>query len=62
MSRAARAADALKEELEVDAELLKGSGGIFEVAVDGKVVTKKELGRFPTEHDVVDAVSKALSP
>lgn len=41
-------------------ELLKGSGGIFEVAVDGRVVVKKELGRFPTEKDVVDAVSANL--
>jgi predicted Rdx family selenoprotein len=41
-------------------ELLKGSGGIFEVAVDGRVVSKKDLGKFPSEQDVVDAVSKAL--
>ena len=40
--------------------MLKGSGGIFEVAVDGRVVSKKELGHFPTEQDVVEAVSKAL--
>jgi hypothetical protein len=38
---------------------LKGSGGIFEVAVDGVVVSRKTLGRFPTEQDVVDAVSAA---
>ena len=50
----------MKEELQVEAELLKGSGGIFEVAVDGKVVSKKSLGGFPSEHDVVDAVSAAL--
>lgn len=60
MPRAARAAAALKQELELDAELLKGSGGIFEVAVDGRVVTKKALGKFPDEKEVVDAVSKAL--
>ena len=39
---------------------MKGSGGIFEVSVDGRVVAKKALGRFPTEQDVVDAVEKAL--
>jgi hypothetical protein len=32
------------------------------VAVDGKVVSKKALGQFPSEKDVVDAVSKALPP
>jgi len=36
-----------------------GSGGIFEVSVDGRVVAAKSLGQFPTEKDVVDAVSKA---
>lgn len=60
MSRAARAAAALKDELGFEVELLRGSGGIFEVAIDGRVVAKKELGRFPTEKDVVDAVSAAL--
>jgi hypothetical protein len=39
---------------------VKGSGGIFEVAIDGRVVAKKELGQFPDERAVVDAVSKAL--
>jgi len=60
LPRATRAAAALKEELEQDCELIKGSGGIFEVAVDGKVVSKKSLGVFPTEKDVVDAVGAAL--
>jgi selenoprotein W-related protein len=43
----------------LDAELIQGSGGIFEVAVDGHVVARKSLGGFPSEKDVVDAVSKA---
>ncbi len=51
---------ALKDDLDVDAELLPGSGGIFEVAVDGAVVAAKRLGHFPTEKDVLDAVGKAL--
>ena len=41
MPRAARAAAALKDELELDAELIKGSGGIFELAVDGTIVAAK---------------------
>lgn len=51
---------ALKDDLDIDAELLQGSGGIFEVAVDGKVVAAKDRGSFPTEKDIVDAVGKAL--
>jgi predicted Rdx family selenoprotein len=43
----------------LDAELIRGSGGVFEVAVDGAVVAQKSLGHFPTEKDVVDAVARA---
>ncbi len=32
----------------MDAELVRGSGGIFDVAVDGQIVFSKKLaGRFP---------------
>ncbi len=39
---------------------MRGSNGIFEVAVDGVVVAAKTRGGFPTEDVVVDAVSKAV--
>lgn len=51
---------ALKDDLDVDAELLQGTGGIFEIAVDGKVVAAKSRGAFPTEKEIVDAVARAL--
>jgi len=38
LPRATRAAAELKKALGVEASLVPGSGGIFEVAVDGKVV------------------------
>lgn len=44
----------------MDAKLVAGSGGIFEVAVDGKVVAKKGMAGFPTEQEVVKAVGAAL--
>jgi selenoprotein W-related protein len=50
----------LKEELEVEAELKPGSGGIFQVAVNGRVVAKKSLLGFPSEAEIVEAVGKAL--
>jgi selenoprotein W-related protein len=49
----------LKEELGVEAELTPGSGGIFEVAVDGAVVAKRGFLGFPSEQEIVDAVAKA---
>lgn len=39
---------------------MKGSGGIFEVSVDGKVVAAKGLMGFPTEQEIVDAVARVL--
>ena len=51
---------ALKQALGVESQLIPGSGGIFEVAVQGKVVAKKSMEGFPTEEDVVKAVGSAL--
>lgn len=53
-------ADVLREALGVDAELVRGGRGIFEVAVDGRVVARKTLDGFPTPEQCVDAVRAAL--
>lgn len=52
--------DVLRDEFEVEADLIKGSGGIFEVAVDGIVVSKKTFFGFPSEDDITQTVGKAL--
>lgn len=51
----------LREELGIEAEMVRGHGGIFTVAVKGKVVAKKSWSGFPTEAEVVDAVRKELA-
>ena len=34
-------------------ELIKGSGGVFEVSVDGDLrFSKKALGRFPSDEEI----------
>jgi selT/selW/selH-like putative selenoprotein len=39
----------------VDAQLIPGGGGIFDVAVDGRRIhSKHETGRFPTHDEVLD--------
>lgn len=50
----------LKEELEVDAELKPGPSGSFFIEVEGRTVVRKDSLAFPSEKDIVDAVSKAL--
>jgi selT/selW/selH-like putative selenoprotein len=48
----------LVERYGADVELVKGGGGVFEIAVDGTLVfSKKQLGRFPTD-DEVDALGR----
>jgi selenoprotein W-related protein len=51
----------LKARLSIEAELIPGKGGIFDVAVDGRVVAAKSRGAFPGEQQIVDAVRAALA-
>lgn len=45
----------IKKQLGVDSQLVRGSGGIFEVTVDNdKIFSKKQEGRFPSEKEIVD--------
>lgn len=42
---------------------MKGSGGIYTVAVGDAIVAKKTLSAgFPTDDEVIDAVRRALAP
>ena len=44
----------LKKHLGVDATLTPGSGGVFEVMVDGKTIfSKKQVGRFPESVEIL---------
>lgn len=45
----------------MQAELVRGHGGIFEVAVDGRVVAKKTFDGFPSEEEILRAVGEALT-
>lgn len=48
----------IKKQTGVEAELIKGSGGVFEVVADGKLIySKKETGRFPEHQEVLGQLS-----
>ena len=50
---------ALKKKFGVEAKLIAGGGGIFEVTVDGKVVFDKfSMGRFPEDQEVIDQIDE----
>lgn len=49
----------MKQALGIQAQLIPGSGGVFDVVVDGKkVFSKHEKGRFPEPGEVVKALKK----
>lgn len=57
--RASRAAARFRELAGAEVDLVRGSGGVFEITVDGQLkFSKKQLGRFPTDAEV-DALARA---
>ena len=47
-------AAAISSELGIEAELIRGGKGIFDVVVDGqKIYSKYETGRFPEDEEVL---------
>jgi selenoprotein W-related protein len=52
-------ADALRAQLGVDVQLIRGARGVFDVKVDGALVASKQSGGFPGDDEVVAAVRAA---
>jgi len=52
-------AEELNRSLGIEAQLIEGSGGVFEVEFGGKVVfSKAKLGRFPDTGAVASLIKK----
>jgi len=52
----------IEERFGIEAELVKGQGGVFEIALDGELIfSKKALERFPAPGEVEAALAKRLS-
>jgi selT/selW/selH-like putative selenoprotein len=44
-------------DLNIDAQLIKGDNGVFNVVANGSVIfSKDESGRFPEDQEIVDAL------
>ena len=49
--------ESIERQFGIKAELVKGTGGVFEVSVnDNLLFSKKELGRFPDENEIEDLI------
>ncbi|WP_431016362.1 Rdx family protein [Bradyrhizobium pachyrhizi] len=57
--RAKEAAALLRERLGVDATLIPGKGGIFEVKLGDEVVARRAKGHFPDAAEIGAAVTAA---
>jgi selT/selW/selH-like putative selenoprotein len=45
----------------LDSELIRSSGGVFEVAMDGRILhSKRKTGEFPEERDIVNWVKAGM--
>ena len=50
-------AEKLKTSLKLETDLIKGSNGIFDVELDGKLVySKNETGEFPDEESLIQKI------
>jgi selenoprotein W-related protein len=50
-------AEIRKQRPDLEARLIKGSGGVFEVVLDGRTIfSKKELGRFPETQEILEQI------
>ncbi len=47
-------ADEIKKNFSVEARMVKGKDGVFDVTVDGKLIfSKHSVGRFPSEDEIL---------
>ncbi|MCC6359545.1 MAG: Rdx family protein [Phycisphaerales bacterium] len=54
-------AAAIKDAYDLEAQLIPGDGGIFDVKADGSLLfSKKQAGRFPEHHEVLDRLGALL--
>ncbi len=59
-AQAAGLANELQQKLGIKSELIKASGGVFEVEYGKRLVfSKKQLHRFPDEGEIVGLIKKA---
>lgn len=49
----------IKKQFGIDSEVVRGSGGIFDVTADNqRIFSKKQEGRFPSEGEIIDKLKK----
>ena len=53
--------ESIQNKFNADVEIIEGSGGVFEVDMNGNnICSKKELGRFPNDKEVIDLIEEVI--
>ena len=61
LPRASSLGATLAQALGIEAQLIKGGAGVFDVAADGTLVfSKHATGRFPDEREIVEALRSRM--
>ena len=56
--RALSLRESIQKQFGIEAKLIKGSGGVFEVTLNNSLIfSKKDLGRFPNSNEVEDILN-----
>ena len=51
--------ETIEKQFGIKAELIKGTGGVFEVTLNNSLIfSKKELGRFPDDNEISDIIDE----
>ena len=51
--------ETIEKRFGIKAELIKGTGGVFEVTFNNSLIfSKKELGRFPDDNEISDIIDE----
>ena len=53
--------ESIERKFGVKGKLIKGQGGVFEVTLNNSLIfSKKELGRFPNDKEVIDLIEEVI--
>ena len=51
--------ESIERQFGIKAELIKGTGGVFEVTLNNSLIfSKKELGRFPDDNEIKNIIDE----
>jgi selT/selW/selH-like putative selenoprotein len=52
-------ATAIKEKFDIEPDLIRSGGGVFEVVSDGKLIfSKRQKFRFPDNQEIIEILKK----